>query len=105
MRPSTSNSQRSTRNVQRRTLRSGTSPYFNHGEAQAAESAKDFVHKMRICLKELKESSRCLRLIKAVPLLRPAAKLDNLVAETGELIKIFFASTRTAKERSDSRSE
>ena len=39
-------------------LRSGTSPYANHGEAQAAESSKDFIHKMRICLKELNESKR-----------------------------------------------
>ncbi len=42
-------------------LRSGTSPCLNHGEAQAAESINDFVHKMRICLKELRESLRCLR--------------------------------------------
>jgi four helix bundle protein len=39
-------------------LRSGTSPLPNHGEAQAAESADDFVHKLKICLKELKESFR-----------------------------------------------
>lgn len=37
-------------------LRSGTSPLFNHGEAQAAESPNDFIHKMKICLKELRES-------------------------------------------------
>ncbi len=37
-------------------VRSGTSPLSNHGEAQAAESRRDFVHKMRICLKELRES-------------------------------------------------
>ena len=39
-------------------IRSGTSPYANHGEAQAAESSRDFTHKMRICLKELRESKR-----------------------------------------------
>jgi len=32
--------------------RSGTSPALNYGEAQAAESGKDFLHKMKICLKE-----------------------------------------------------
>ncbi len=37
-------------------LRSGTSPYFNHGEAEAAESQRDFVHKMGVCLKELRET-------------------------------------------------
>lgn len=39
-------------------LRSGTSPLFNHGEAQAAEFPSDFVHKMKVCLKELRESER-----------------------------------------------
>ena len=34
-------------------LRSGTSPYPNHGEAEAAESRADFIHKLKICLKEL----------------------------------------------------
>jgi len=43
--------------------RSGTSPYANHGEAQAAESSNEFIHKMRICLKELRESKRWLKLI------------------------------------------
>ena len=44
-------------------LRSGTSPYGNHGEAQAPESADDFIHKMKICLKELRETLRWARLI------------------------------------------
>jgi four helix bundle protein len=44
-------------------LRSGTSPYPNHGEAQAAESPKDFIHKLRISLKELRETQRWLRII------------------------------------------
>ena len=45
-------------------LRSGTSPYGNHGEVEAAESRKDFVHKLKVCLKELKETRRWLRLVK-----------------------------------------
>jgi four helix bundle protein len=40
--------------IAKQLLRSGTSPYANHGEAQGAESSKDFIHKMRICLKELR---------------------------------------------------
>ena len=51
-------------------LRSGTSPYPNHGEAQAAESPKDFIHKLSISLKELRESQRWLKLIQHVPLIR-----------------------------------
>ena len=44
-------------------LRCGTSPYGNHGEVEAAESRKDFLHKLRICLKELRETKRWLRLV------------------------------------------
>ena len=78
-------------------LRSGTSPLFNHGEAQAAESPKDFVHKMKVCLKELRESRRALRLIKTVPLTSDPAGLDYLLQETDELTRIFVASIRTAE--------
>ena len=51
-------------------LRSGTSPYPNHGEAQAAESPKDFVHKLLISFKELRETQRWLKLIQRVPLIK-----------------------------------
>ncbi len=43
--------------------RSGTSPALNYGEAQGAESRKDFIHKMRVCLKELRETRICLKII------------------------------------------
>lgn len=79
-------------------LRSGTSPLLNHGEAQAAESRKDFIHKTSICLKELRESHRTLRLIHRVPLVRPPSKLDDLLKETDELIRIFVASIKTARQ-------
>jgi len=73
-------------------LRSGTSPYPNHGEAQAAESPKDFVHKLRISLKELRETQRWLKLIQKVPLLEKPELLNHILEETEELIKIFVAS-------------
>jgi four helix bundle protein len=79
-------------------LRSGTSPLPNHGEAQAAESANDFVHKLKICLKELRESYRWLLLIQRVPLLRPRP-VDPLVQETDELIRILVRSIQTAEQR------
>ena len=44
-------------------LRSGTSPYGNHGEVEAAESLNDFIHKLKVCLKELREARRWLRLV------------------------------------------
>lgn len=85
-------------------LRSGTSPSPNHGEAQAAESPRDFVHKMRVCLKELNESDRWLQLIRRVPMV-PAADPDLtfLLRETDELIRIFASSIRTAQTNAQER--
>lgn len=81
-------------------IRSGTSPYPNHGEAQAAESVKDFVHKMRISLKELRETFRWLKLIKYIKLIDKAERLDDLINETEQLIKIFVTSIKTAQNNS-----
>ena len=80
-------------------LRSGTSPYPNHGEAQAAESPKDFIHKLRISLKELRETQRWLKLIQRVPLIKNSNHLDDIQHETEELIKIFVASIKTAQKK------
>ena len=81
-------------------LRCGTSPYGNHGEVEAAESRRDFVHKFRVCLKELKESRRWLRLLQKAALV-PERKMAAILGETEELIKIFFASVRTAEKNAD----
>jgi len=80
-------------------LRSGTSPYPNHGEAQAAESPKDFVHKLRVSLKELRETERWLKLVQRVPLVEPPGQVAELLVECDELIRIFVASIRTAEKR------
>ncbi len=78
-------------------LRSGTSSLPNHGEAEGAESRNDFIHKLGICHKELRESRRWLRLIQRVPLLTDAVELEELLRETDELVRIFAASIRTAR--------
>ncbi len=78
-------------------LRSGTSALPNHAEAQAAESKRDFVHKFKLSLKELRETHRWLRLIQRVPLLEKPERVDPLLKETDELIRIFVASVRTAQ--------
>jgi four helix bundle protein len=80
-------------------LRCGTSPFANHGEVQAAESRKDFIHKLGVCFKELKEIKRWLRLIARVELLS-ASRVRPLLLETEELIRIFSASIRTAEKNS-----
>ncbi len=77
-------------------VRSGTSPAFHYSEAQSAESRKDFVHKFKIALKELRESSTCMKIIKRKPLLKDQL-LDDLLAECEELISIFVKSISTAK--------
>ena len=77
-------------------LRCGTSPLSNHGEAQAAESPADFLHKMMICLKELREAHRWLRLIHIIPLLKKPRLIEPLIDECDQLIRIFVASVRTA---------
>jgi four helix bundle protein len=80
-------------------LKSGTSPYPNHGEAQAAESPKDFIHKLRISLKELRESQRWLKLIQRVPLINKPELLNDILQETEESIKIFVTSIKTAEKK------
>ena len=77
-------------------LRCGTSPLGNHGEVQAAESRKDFVHKLRICLKELKETRRWLRLLQHAGLVSKP-KMQAILGETEELVRIFSTSIRTAE--------
>ncbi len=77
-------------------LRSGTSPSGHHGEAESAESRADFVHKLRICAKELRESRRWLRLVERAELVAKPQLLTGILAEADELIRIFAASIRTA---------
>jgi len=78
-------------------LRAGTSPFGNHGEAQAPESADDFIHKMKICLKELRETRRWARLIERKSWLRGDPQLAFLLSEGEQLIRIFKASIQTAE--------
>lgn len=77
-------------------LRCGTSPLSNHGEVEAAESRKDFIHKLRICLKELRETRRWLRLVGRLELIQ-ASDLGGCLNEAEELVRIFVASVRTAE--------
>jgi len=87
--------------VSNQLLRSGTSPLPNHGEAQAAESRNDFIHKLSISLKELKETRRWLRLVDRVPLIKPPSEVSPVLEETEELIRIFAKSIQTAKKRKE----
>lgn len=77
-------------------LRCGTSPAPNYGEARGAESRADFIHKIRVVLKELNETSIWLRIIERSQML-PASLLVDLIQENGELCKIFASSLRTTR--------
>jgi four helix bundle protein len=77
-------------------LRSGTSPYGNHGEAEGAESRDDFIHKLRVCFKELRESLRWLKLIQRAELIDKPELLEGLVNESDELVRILARSIQTA---------
>jgi four helix bundle protein len=79
-------------------LRSGTSPAPNYGEAQGAESKADFIHKLKIALKELRETEVWLKIMVRANIIQPSEKVASLLRETDELISIVFKSIGTAKE-------
>ena len=82
-------------------VRSGTSPALNYGEARGAESPSDFVYKLRICLKELRETFICLKIINKRNWFSKG-KLDSIMKENDELIAIFVSSIRTHSVRKKS---
>ena len=77
-------------------LRSGTAVAPNYGEARAAESRADFIHKLKICLKELNETIIWLRILQGSIAVNPDF-LSRLIAENTELCKILVASVQTAR--------
>ena len=78
-------------------LRSGTAPYPYHGEAEDAESRDDFIHKLKICLKELRETRRWARLMERRGWAKDETALLFVLSEVDELIRIFYSSIQTAK--------
>lgn len=77
-------------------IRSATSSALNYAEAQDAESRNDFIHKLKIVVKELRESLVCLKIISQLNLI-PSAKLSLLIKENDELIAILVSSLKTAR--------
>lgn len=76
-------------------IRSGSSPAFQYAEARGAESRKDFVHKLKIGLKELRETHVCLRMIRKKPLIG-GDEINNTISECDQLIAIITSSINTA---------
>lgn len=86
---------RSANHIASQLLRSGTSPAPNYAEARGAESRKDFIHKMKIGLKELRETHVWLKIVKARQLVAPEL-MEDIIDECNQLVSIFVASARTA---------
>ena len=87
------------KHVSSQVLRSGTSPAPNYGEAQSAESPADFIHKLKIALKELRETEIWLKIITKAKMIKPSSQLIPLLQETDELVAILFTSIETAKKK------
>ncbi|MDE1191782.1 MAG: four helix bundle protein [Arachidicoccus sp.] len=79
-------------------VRCGLAPALLYGEAQAAESRDDFIHKMKIALKELKETRVCLKLILRKEMIKPITRPSEVMKENEELIAISSKSINTARQ-------
>ena len=82
-------------------VRSGTSPALNYEEAQSGESRKDFIHKIKIVLKELRETFVCLKIIHRTNLYKSENNIQRAMKENNELISIFVRSAETAQKNMD----
>jgi four helix bundle protein len=80
-------------------LRSGTSPALNYAEAQGGESKNDFIHKIKIVLKELRETQVCLKIIHKAKLFKSEDELKVVLKEATELVAIFAKSAKTAESK------
>lgn len=80
-------------------IRSATSAALNYGEAQSGESTRDFLHKMKICLKELRECLINLKIQNGANLMTDTESLNILIKENNELISIFVVSIKTASSK------
>ncbi|MEP6615900.1 MAG: four helix bundle protein [Ginsengibacter sp.] len=78
-------------------IRCGLAPALLYGEAQSAESRMDFIHKMKIVLKELKETRVCLKIISQSEMIMPVERLKHIKSEDEQLISIIAKSIDTAK--------
>jgi four helix bundle protein len=83
-------------------IRCGTSPVANYSEAQSAESRTDFVHKLKIALKELRETRIWFQLIQRKAIAGAPDRLTPLLGECDELIAIFVSSIKTAQKNLNS---
>jgi four helix bundle protein len=82
------------KHVSTQITRSGTSPFANYGEAEAAESRQDFLHKLKVCLKELRETQAWLKFVERMKFCPDG--IEEARGECDQLVAIFAASIKTA---------
>jgi four helix bundle protein len=87
-------------NLEYQLSKSGTAPVLIYGEAQSAESGADFVHKLKMVLKEIRESRVNLKIIKRKPIV-VHEKVGIAFNESNELMAIFLKSVETAKSNNE----
>ena len=85
------------RHIRKQLTAAGTSPGANYEEARCAESRADFVHKIRVANKEMRESKYWLKLARLTQFL-PHKSATQLINEADELIAVLTSSAKTAKE-------
>ena len=90
-----------TEHLMKQLIRSATSSALNYGEAQAAESKRDFIHKMKICLKELRESQVNLQILEKSNLVIDKETFQSIIKESNELVAIFTSSIKTTNQRTE----
>lgn len=86
------------RHIGKQLMRSSTSAGANYEEACGAESRADFIHKMQVVLKEMRETLYWLKLIEKSGLV-PVESLMSLLSECEELVRMVAKSVITAKGR------
>lgn len=96
---------RESEHISRQLLRSGTSAAPNYAEVLGAESLRDFIHKLGIAVKELRETYVWIRLIKLRGLVADQKLLDDTIRECNELISILVASINTSRKNAKTNSK
>lgn len=79
-------------------VRSGTSVALNYAESIDAESRRDYLHKTKISLKELRETYTCLKIIQKADLIYNPDAITKILSETDELVSIFVSKVKKLKQ-------
>lgn len=95
----TLNGSYASQHVSKQLIRSSTAATLNDGKAQRAESSNDFIHKIKLCLKDLRESLVNLKIQKGADLSKSSTQTDLLTKKNTELFLICVASMRTSQNK------